>query len=1665
MKTTTPTVRRYRSSRPVALLAIITAIAAASLPLFAQRLVPLGGADAVGPAPATSVAATKPEERVAGEPGRAPLDPTEPGNLMERAAASGQTVYVGDSFAAVDDLREAIRMAHDGRAQQAITKFQDVIDKYGDKIVYLNNDSFASVTDYCRTQILKIPAVRDGLYDTLFAGAVELALKTPLAQGDIAEVSRICDRYFCSTAAIKGLNQTAEWRFERGEFAAAARVWQQLLQHPRATNDQRALFLHHASVAEKFAGRADLAGSLVERLAKEFPDATGSVNGKSVDLLASAKAVLAGPALEVTAGIPDEWPQIGGSARRDIVPDVNATAGARLWSVNFEDDGSGTSISAKRPPRAVPVTGGKVADPTPIMASYPILSNGTLVVHTGERIAAISANAGTVLWTYPSQVVPLVSAEMEAQIRSGNIMYRMPFFHAAAVFDNQVYAVLPSSSPPKVGTAPRMNYYPSWFSSNNRIVALNRADGREMWPKPVLASDIDLNDKNGSLTFVGSPVVTRQGVFVMARRIAAENFTQLYLVRIDRATGNVSWCCYLCSAGGAGYGLSPTSGRIPVPTVADDVVYISTGQGADVAVDANAGRIQWLQITENAKTPRGISSGSNNMEQTPSWKFNAPLILGDNLVTFEIGGFLRVYDRWSGKLLFKKDGRDLGRLDVLCGFHGKSLITVGSDANMAIRSINLDTFKDEWYLDNRASSDAGKIQGRPFLAKGLLYIPHERGLRMIDLDKKAEVDFSAWPKNEKDENGKPGNMLVTTEQIVVVSDREIAGYSRWETARDNRMSKIKAAPDNPEPYLALAEIAFRTNHFDLAAENLSKSVALAVDPAARTPEEFRQRLYRTSLTFAEQLLDKKDTTQRALARFYYEQCKLTAYNAETQAEWRLSMSNLALAEEKWAEAVELFNAVLNDSAMRAAPYHKGDTLARAGVCAEQQIKSLVDKLGRKQLAGTPGANDAAQIDAAGREAVYKPYEALAAGQLRKARSENAASRAASLAMVVDCYPNALAAVSAATDLAAVYKANNQLLEAIKTLRWSYPRASGSARAQIVADLALNHAAVNRWTAALSWADRGARSFKDAAITDAGKATSFAALRDGLRAAMPGDIEGRRPTLPLPRGDEKDDHAHLVLDSYPVKGPDADENNKFLFTNGFLMPPVELSAVYRRPDMFFVLNAPVDPTDPEPSPTRKRHLPTRIRMFDVPSLTERAMVPGRNFGGVELPGNVGTLLLGSYGDVSIFVQASQVFALDTKTATVKWKQNLAMPADQRSKILNITQLIKAAQQQEAQRLGIPMIYDQDTGTSYTATQSAMALATDPDLGRKVTFEATLDAGQMQFSNMRMIGNKLVVVAGASMTAYDLATGQPAWKDRPAAALPEGVPSALLGNEDVIVAQVDTERGGSVLRIFETASGKFLGEIKLNEEHAAWRGLSEDGILFVVTDQAVAAYDCFNLSDTKRPLWRRDDIKVKWAAASAITLDGLVLVNTPGVSLTSNELVCLTAEGGEYRWPAVGGWPHLDIPAPAPNGQNVGWSFLRSFVDGDQVIYQTQTGIAAIFSSDGGLSWKSTFNESTFSTEIPPLGFSQLADPYLVTYAVGNQRARGSMLVVHDRRAGNGRICLRAPLNRDSGDSVTNGEENHDPVILRSWQVVDNAIVMDIASMGKVFVFRAPPAAPK
>ena len=365
-----------------------------------------------------------------------------------------------------------------------------------------------SITDYVRGKLLQLPAVQGGMYDQLFGVQAQKVIDTAIEGHDFPGLMTACDRFFPSASAFDGLSTAAAWHFEEGDFSAAARLWQELLTHPRG-KQSRAELLFRSAVAESLGGDAKAAKTLRAELAAEFPEAAATINGEQTPLLAKLDEVLAVPAWHAPEAAKDEWPGFqGGPTRENLLP-VHASIGAQLWTVDLSggDEGSAAArsqrISARMLVQRRMQAGGTLPDPP--LTSYPVLSGGMLFVHTGDHVVALSANAGTFLWSYPEPSSRNDGGGRRWGIgRSGGaggaggfggrmMMMPQPAAHdSVSVVGDRAFAVLPvragsptSDDEVEDGTA---------GMGGTQVTCLDRRDGHVLWS--TAARGITIDGKN-----------------------------------------------------------------------------------------------------------------------------------------------------------------------------------------------------------------------------------------------------------------------------------------------------------------------------------------------------------------------------------------------------------------------------------------------------------------------------------------------------------------------------------------------------------------------------------------------------------------------------------------------------------------------------------------------------------------------------------------------------------------------------------------------------------------------------------------------------------------------------------------------------------------------------------------------------------------------------------------------------------------------------------------------------------------------------------------------------------------------------------------------------------------------------------------------------------------
>ena len=1027
-------------------------------------------------------------------------------------------IQVNDSFGARDMLRTAKQLIASGHLTQAVRTYQHIALKYGSSVIQQPDGTYESVRKHVWRRLLATPAVQHGLYNQIYGLKAQQIIQQATQSHSLFALTSACERYFATNAAAKALQFVAARQFERGRFALAARLWIQLLKHP-ALAAQQPVLLHNATVAAWLAGEQHLARKLLAKLGKIAPNTTGIIAGKPVHLLADARSILKYSTAYHPAISAGSWPTFEGNFRRNGVAARGTLPAAIMWTKPLNTFAQNqtvhsASIQYQNELRQFLPAFGLTIDPATgktsgdVLFSFPTCRNGTLYLNLQDRIKAVDINSGYTLWQYPHGALPANTAAANLATLINELDH-----YSCTLKNGKLYTVLARpGGPGQIPTPFGMT------SAKLEIICVNAATGSLQWH--ISAADLLPGEAGRNIWPACIPIADHHGVFlVVVDSQPGTGMNELSLVRLSATTGTVQWTHYLCTITGPAYGVSPFNTINIIPAMADNILYISTGLGADMAISTDSGQVQWLRLNKVAYTPfTNMQYGI--VRRMPPWRMNAPVISGSRLISMDNGfgstSHIHIYNRWTGAKLLSLPCRSLHHANMLLGvIHGAMLL-----AGRRLCAVNIQNGKQIWA--SPPIHPYGTVSGRPFLTRKNIYIPLNTGLLLVNTRNGTINTMAKWPKGNTDS---AGNLLVTAHEIVVVNDNLTAGYARWKDALAYLSGRIKAHPSAPEPYLTLAEVAFRSSHNALAQQMLSRAVTLAL-PNAMTLPTVADRIFRVCMTFALDAANKSGANTAEL--FYLQKASLIARRPDQQVKWRMAMAHCYLGAKRPAKAMTLLEQILAHGQLRAAAVdYRGVALA-ASTAARSMIQlDIIKKFGI---------------------GVYAPWERLA--QKLLAHAQNAKS-SIPLQHIVLQYPNSSAALQAAQLLSQHFAARQQWARAYDMLLWTRfgGSESKSDKAWQLSRLCSALAHLRHWNQALDLAMRGANDF--AAYHWKGRqAWTFARYAQHIKQSAPAGSLERRATLNATIG------SHLA-----VSGA----------LHGDLLEPLEHTPQYRRYGMFLLGN--------------------------------------------------------------------------------------------------------------------------------------------------------------------------------------------------------------------------------------------------------------------------------------------------------------------------------------------------------------------------------------------------------------------------------------------------------------------------------------------------------------
>jgi hypothetical protein len=472
-------------------------------------------------------------------------------------------VFVEDSPEAAQALAALAAMesqrAGTGQWRRAAITCQEIRQRYGSKLLRLDQNRYTSVATHLAARIRTWPAEGLAQYEALLEPQARHLLAQARARPDLPQLLKVADDYVCTPSGTAAADLAADLALEAGRFDLAASVWSDLLQAPQP-DPLRTNFSLKLLACHVLAGRGIEAESLAAQILAGAADQQVTWQGRPQPVSQVAHDLLAHqpPSTRPLRPTPITWP--AGAPGPETQP---APAGLNpevlLWSF--------------------PTAHHQDAAPARF-APLPVVCGDRVYVQGPFQAWALDLDSGTAVWTYTAPSPRPTQGDMPS-------ITALPSRPALA--GGRLYACF---GPPSADSSE---------PPSSTLVCLDAATGQELW-----GVNPDESDPAGQdLRLDPCPLYYDGQLYVVARRPTSARLQAAYLLQLDAATGRLIWRTHIGSAPVR----RPADLQIAaLATAADDVVYVHSNGGTVAALTAHNGQVRWLYRYDRPEPASGVTS-------------------------------------------------------------------------------------------------------------------------------------------------------------------------------------------------------------------------------------------------------------------------------------------------------------------------------------------------------------------------------------------------------------------------------------------------------------------------------------------------------------------------------------------------------------------------------------------------------------------------------------------------------------------------------------------------------------------------------------------------------------------------------------------------------------------------------------------------------------------------------------------------------------------------------------------------------------------------------------------------------------------------------------------------------------------------------------------------
>ncbi len=837
------------------------------------------------------------------------------------------TSYVDDSVLARESLVRMADLLSTGNLAEAARIIQAVLDTETDRVIESPTDPelFIGVRAAVHAELLSRPALLEH-----YRRAEEPVAESMLKEGRAAEVER---SRLLTRSGFQAAMQLAQEHFEAARFEAARLTLEQLDRHPDRA--EPALGAQAAELARSISRY--LPRPAMVQLAQRWASESG---------------------LPAADSSPVPWPKAWDETlgRDPVTPGPASTldslVNGPLQSVFLSADAAVEFRANLEVPRDDGLPAWRIA------WTFPAIVGDAVVVNDGRAVTAFDRFTLSPLWRKDfSQAALEEASEPGTEFPRGAIgVTRVEEANSVSAAEGVVVASMGILS------------QQAREGEDTRIHAIELATGRDLWALTpgAVADPLRLAEVRGPVTIDQSTAV-----ITFRKDSAARRLISTYLAGVDLWTGRTRWVRLVGSAGSIGsFGTRP--GETPVAH--QGIVYRADDYGLVSAIESATGRIHWIRILKSEMQLRATESSPANATQ-------APIIDGDSMVVLAPSQkFIHRLSLESGAILGSREaagGLPLPIHYLLSAGRGENrkLVTV-SNNQMAL--LPLSGFEKGRAALIPALTDQSGFWGRVVVMGDTIAAPVAGGLMLANINSPGDPQFRALDFT--------GNLVASGSNLLIADSWRLHSFLSWDDADKLLSARIKADPGDPRPALALAELAYRSQHLDRLLPAADQALgALAAAPQSPVTLQVKSRLFlsllemvRSATTTPVRPQDHAHPPARindlALVDALVGRLERVAETPTENLQWLISLGAVRELQSKAPEACEAYQRILEEPRLAETPWKELSPPVRGRQLAIDRLRRVIGAFGlpayarfnselQSEIAALPSAPDVRAIEA------------------------------------------------------------------------------------------------------------------------------------------------------------------------------------------------------------------------------------------------------------------------------------------------------------------------------------------------------------------------------------------------------------------------------------------------------------------------------------------------------------------------------------------------------------------------------------------------------------------------------------------------------------------------------------------------------------------------------